>query len=234
MSGYLIDPTSTFEKTINDIVSRTPGGKYVHGLLDEGDVIALDAMSDKVHASNVDAGWWTDLHTGESLKGKRNLGELLCLVHSEVSEGFDGFLHDAADDKLTHRPMFEVELADVLIRVFDIVGGFGLALGAPFMLVDRAELMPGKSSYQINEDLNRLHRAISRAMEGHRKNKQHPEHTMHSVLEMNLAEVVLRVFHMARKLNLDLGGAFAEKRAYNASRADHKPENRKAAGGKAY
>ena len=32
----------------------------------------------------------------------------------------------------------------------------------------------------------------------------------------------------------DIGGAVVEKMAYNASRADHKPENRRAAGGKAY
>jgi len=38
----------------------------------------------------------------------------------------------------------------------------------------------------------------------------------------------------AGALNLDLGGAIAEKLAYNAQRADHKPEARAAAGGKTY
>jgi hypothetical protein len=33
---------------------------------------------------------------------------------------------------------------------------------------------------------------------------------------------------------LDLGGAIAEKLAYNASRADHKPENRIKPGGKTF
>jgi hypothetical protein len=39
---------------------------------------------------------------------------------------------------------------------------------------------------------------------------------------------------MAGGLGLDVPGAIAEKLAYNQSRADHKPEARAAAGGKAF
>lgn len=114
--------------------------------------------------------WWFDLDTGESmefdymsklkskLKPKRNVGELLCLVHSEVSEAMEGDRKNLMDDKLPHRPMLEVELADALIRISDMAGGMGL----------------------------------------------------------------------------DLAGAVAEKLAYNETRDDHKHENRKAEGGKAY
>ena len=38
----------------------------------------------------------------------------------------------------------------------------------------------------------------------------------------------------AGALGLDLGGAIAEKMEYNRNRPDHKPENRKADGGKKY
>lgn len=109
-----------------------------------------------IHGLNVKAGWWSDLHTGEPLK--RNVGELLCLVHSEISEAMEGHRKNLKDDKLPHRPMIEVELADAVIRIFDIAGG----------------------------------------------------------------------------LKLDLAGALIEKLKYNQSRADHKPEARKAEGGKAY
>jgi NTP pyrophosphatase (non-canonical NTP hydrolase) len=108
------------------------------------------------HGASRRGGWWHDLHTGEPLK--RNVGELLCLVHSEVSEAMEGHRKNLMDDKLPHRPMIEVELADAVIRISDMAGGLGL----------------------------------------------------------------------------DLGGAIAEKMAFNASRADHKPEARKAPGGKAY
>ncbi len=108
------------------------------------------------HAAAVEGGWWHDIHTGEPIK--RNVGELLCLVHSEISEAMEAHRKGLKDDKLPHRPGIEVELADAIIRIADLAGG----------------------------------------------------------------------------LNLDLAGAVVEKLEYNAKRADHKPENRRAAGGKAY
>lgn len=49
-----------------------------------------------------------------------------------------------------------------------------------------------------------------------------------------MADLVIRAFDMAGGLKLDMAGAIAEKLAYNANREDHKPENRKRAGGKKY
>lgn len=114
----------------------------------------LNQLVEIVHGTNYN--WWRDLKTGLPLK--RNVGELLMLVTSELAEALEGHRKGLQDDKLSHRTMFEVEIADTLIRLLDLAGG----------------------------------------------------------------------------MQLDLGGAFVEKLAYNAKRADHRSENRLLAGGKAY
>ncbi|MDE2106669.1 MAG: hypothetical protein KGL39_56155 [Patescibacteria group bacterium] len=72
----------------------------------------INVLSLAIHSANVHAGWWHDPKTGEPKQ--RNVGELLCLVHSEVSEAMEGHRKGLQDDKLPHRPMIEVELAGAL------------------------------------------------------------------------------------------------------------------------
>lgn len=79
------------------------------------------------HANSVNAGWWHDLDTGAPLA--RNAGELLALIHSEVSEALEGHRKGLQDDHLSHRPSIEVELADAFIRICDLSEALGLDLG---------------------------------------------------------------------------------------------------------
>jgi NTP pyrophosphatase (non-canonical NTP hydrolase) len=46
------------------------------------------------------------------------------LMVSEISEAMEGERKDLQDDKLPHRKMAEVELADLFIRVFDYCGAY--------------------------------------------------------------------------------------------------------------
>ena len=77
------------------------------------------------HNAQVTAGWWTgvDVHAPFVIPAK------LALIHSEVSEALEGQRKDQWDDKLPHRKMIEVELADTVIRIFDLAGAMGLDLG---------------------------------------------------------------------------------------------------------
>lgn len=88
----------------------------------------LNELSAICHAANIK--WWKDPATGKSME--RNKGELLCLIHSEISEAMEGERKNLMDDKLPHRRMAEVELADALIRIFDYAGAFGYDLQGAF------------------------------------------------------------------------------------------------------
>jgi len=79
-----------------------------------------------------------------------------------------------------------------------------------------------------------VHSEISEAMEGDRKNLQDDHLPHRSMLEVELADAVIRIADLAGGLDLDLAGAIVEKLAYNAKRADHKPENRAEKNGKTY
>jgi hypothetical protein len=52
------------------------------------------------------------------------------------------------------------------------------------------------------------------------------------MIEVELADAVIRIADLAGALGLDLAGALIDKLAYNAKRPDHKVENRKAENGK--
>ena len=79
-------------------------------------------------------GWWTDMTSGQDLTSKgyplvrpiKNVGEQMSLLHTEVSEATEGDRRNKMDDHLPHRTSLEVELADVVIRVFDLSGGWHL------------------------------------------------------------------------------------------------------------
>lgn len=99
----------------------------------------LVVMQARIHQQNREMGWWDK---------PREMGTLLCLVHSEISEAMEGERKGLMDDHLPHRSMLEVELADAMIRIMDIAASRGLDLaGAIVEKVDynrkRADHQPG-------------------------------------------------------------------------------------------
>ena len=117
---------------------------YVPGI--EDDKVIRD-LTERVHEANKT--WWQDLKTGERIE--RNVGELLMLVVSELAEAMEGHRKGLQDDKLPHRSMLEVELADAVIRILDLAGGMQLDLGGAFL-----EKMQYNASRQDHKVENRL------------------------------------------------------------------------------
>jgi ribosome-associated protein YbcJ (S4-like RNA binding protein) len=54
------------------------------------------------------------------------------------------------------------------------------------------------------------------------------------MIEVELADAIIRIGDLAAYLGLDLGGATVEKLAYNSVREDHKIENRRGKNGKKF
>lgn len=83
---------------------------------------AINQVADIVHETAKDKGWWDE---------ERNDGELLALIHSEVSEALEVLRKDpeAMDDKVEFIRAIEAELADVIIRVLDFAKARGYDIG---------------------------------------------------------------------------------------------------------
>jgi NTP pyrophosphatase (non-canonical NTP hydrolase) len=76
-----------------------------------------------IHASNLKAGWWDAADNALVVPTK------LALIHSEISEALESHRKNTKDDKLPQYDGIAVELADAVIRIFDLAGFLGIPLG---------------------------------------------------------------------------------------------------------
>ncbi len=91
-----------------------------------------------------------------------------------------------------------------------------------------------KTPYLVGAKLMLCVTELGEACEGDRKNLSDDKLPHRSMLEVELADCIIRCLDLGGALDLDIGGAIIEKLFYNMNRADHKPENRVADGGKTY
>ena len=75
----------------------------------------MDIITPKeVHEWAVKKGWWDN---------ERELPELLCLIHSEISEALEGYRLDVKEGE---KGCVSEELADAVIRIWDTAESLGI------------------------------------------------------------------------------------------------------------
>jgi len=108
-------------------------------------IVSLRHLREIIHDEACKNGWWPELEGWESTtddalnqrnllqaRAKINVAEKLALVHSEISEALEAARKPELE-KDKHCPEFDnfdIELADTVIRLFDLAGAFGIDLGA--------------------------------------------------------------------------------------------------------
>lgn len=109
----------------------------------------INGLRDICYKASFDAGWHTNLETGELLN--RNRPEMICLMHSELSKAMEGVRKNLMDDKLPHRPMAEAEMADCIIRIMDYCGMEGYDIGGAIM--EKIAFNKNRSDHKIENRL---------------------------------------------------------------------------------
>lgn len=121
--------------------------KFLRAMNLEGTRLTLSMLMDICHGASLRAGWWHDKATGSILNQAYHVPIKLCLIHSEISEAMEADRKGLMDDKLAYRPGIEVELADAVIRIFDLAGAMGLDL--PGALIDKMEFNTRRADHKV-------------------------------------------------------------------------------------
>jgi NTP pyrophosphatase (non-canonical NTP hydrolase) len=75
----------------------------------------IKKMAKSIHENAINHGWW---------EREVSIPEFLCLIHSEVSEALEEYRRSSLNPNW--ETSFAEELADIVIRTFDLAEGLGV------------------------------------------------------------------------------------------------------------
>lgn len=217
---------------MSNITVNVGGPEGVMLCLIDGRPDDMNAWADAVHVLN--AKWWKDPATGLAIV--RNKGQMRMLMISEVSEAMEGERKNLKDDKLSHRPMAEVELADVVIRAFDYAGGWGYNLRDIWQHRLELDCAPSDAvPVHFNDEWRKFNRESDKG--------EMLEQLCVTIIKIGQPSIVsgpgpmlsVLLFNCefyCRLFGYDLWGAVFEKLQYNFTRKDHQAEARLRVDGK--
>ena len=181
----------------------------------------INALTKEIHAQNVAVGWY---------ESERPLITLLALINSELYEALEGYRKNLKDDHLPQYDNFAVEMADAIIRLYDLMGYQNIEYQQYFSLSET--------------ELEELKDYLIETYDG--------EKNLVPAFIMMLTHLVMEIeskkFKLTYTVFVDQAHYFMKnvfgysnfeeiiqaKLEYNKQRADHKLENRKKENGKRF
>jgi len=165
----------------------------------------LNELAQRVHVLN--AKWWQHIETGAPIERDRE--ELLMLVITEIAEAVEGERKNLMDDKLPHRRMAEVEMADAYIRLLDFSAGFGIPITSRNGMRYEVPLNKGAALFRITKMVTSI-----------------------ESIPIKLGAALYWVEDYCNFHGYQLQDAIEEKLKFNETRVDHTHEARKLSEGK--
>ena len=193
-----------------DACDYTQCAKNQHELVKGKDMVDIRKLQKEAHAIAVAHGWWDK---------ERTFGDLIALVHSELSEAleayrWDGLAWQTATEQ--HPPEgVQFELADVVIRVADMAEYCGVDLVAVDWVKPRSYWTKHAEEIRqqrtFGEWITACHEVLGRA------NSQRELGSLS--WQSSLREFVGDVEGMAAHYGIDLEAAIEAKMEYNRTRS---------------
>lgn len=104
-----------------------------------------ETLQQEIHKAN--RHWWTDTNGQDIRDNPLNFSNKLLLVVTEVAEACEADRTNSMDKHLPHRHGREVEIADAILRLFDLGAGYGMDLAGA--IVEKMEFNKHREDHKL-------------------------------------------------------------------------------------